>query len=117
MVCIECPSISLKFRWIVCPRPPPSVLRSHTYRCTHSREQGRTCDHTNPHPRVQLVKRVWVAHTREKRKRGGLSRGEYEEEESHGGRRTNLGEEQEEADEEEEDEEEEEEERGLRRRE
>ena len=35
---------------------------THTH--TGERERGRTYDHTNPHPRVRLVKRVWVARTR-----------------------------------------------------
>ena len=92
------------------------------------RERGRTCDHTDPHPRVRLVKRVWVARTRRREgDRELLSREQKTKtrKATEGKRRTNLEKEQEETDEEEEDEgeeeeeeeDEEEEERGLRRRE
>lgn len=64
-VCIECPSISLKFRWIVCPCPQASYVHTRT-------PTSRAYAH--------VVESVLVAHITPKKKRR-LAREEEEEKE------------------------------------
>lgn len=71
IVCIECPSISLKFRWIVCPRPP---LATHT----RARARVHVITRIPIHAPGSLRMCGWRAHTGGKER----ERSRVEEEES-----------------------------------